>query len=226
MTANRRDQILLEAARLFSERGVSGATVREIADAAGMLSGSLYHYFPSKDAIVSEILLRFLEDLLKQYSRLGSHGSCRDLLHQLVHVSFQVAADHPYATEIYQNETAIIETLPDYQRIADAVAESHRQWQNVIDLGVRAGEFRTDVSASEFHRMIRELVWMEVRWHRAELEREHARVARNLITVFIDGFGVPASAGEEAPLVHKLGRDLDDLRRVVEELRTRQSDGP
>jgi AcrR family transcriptional regulator len=54
-----RARIIGSAMRCVAEVGCSGATIREIARAAGMTSGSLYHYFPNKsallDATVSEI---------------------------------------------------------------------------------------------------------------------------------------------------------------------------
>ena len=43
--------------RLFAEKGFRNTTVRDIADAAGILSGSLYHHFDSKESMVDEILL-------------------------------------------------------------------------------------------------------------------------------------------------------------------------
>lgn len=47
----RRRQITAEAARLFSERGFSATTIRDIAKAAGILSGSIYYHFASKEEI-------------------------------------------------------------------------------------------------------------------------------------------------------------------------------
>ncbi|MDJ0113374.1 helix-turn-helix domain-containing protein, partial [Rhodococcus erythropolis] len=54
--SGRRDELLEIAAGLFADRGVRATTVRDIADAAGILSGSLYHHFDSKESMVDEIL--------------------------------------------------------------------------------------------------------------------------------------------------------------------------
>jgi AcrR family transcriptional regulator len=51
-----RDRILHAAARLFHERGYKGTTVRDIADAVGILSGSLFHHFRSKEEMLLEIM--------------------------------------------------------------------------------------------------------------------------------------------------------------------------
>lgn len=68
-----RDRILRAAARLFHERGYQGTTVRDIADAVGILSGSLFHHFRSKEEMLLEImreaalnLCLLAEDVLKR----------------------------------------------------------------------------------------------------------------------------------------------------------------
>lgn len=49
---NRREQILDAAAKLFVEKGFSGTSTRDIARATGMLPGSLYYHFSSKEDLL------------------------------------------------------------------------------------------------------------------------------------------------------------------------------
>jgi AcrR family transcriptional regulator len=58
------DTILEAAARVFIRRGYASATTNRIAEAAGISVGSLYQYFPSKDAIAVELLRRYRETLV------------------------------------------------------------------------------------------------------------------------------------------------------------------
>jgi AcrR family transcriptional regulator len=58
----RREEILQTAARLFASSGFR-TSLSEIADACGILPGSLYHHFESKDAIVIELVNRYHDDL-------------------------------------------------------------------------------------------------------------------------------------------------------------------
>ena len=55
---NRRAHLLDAAAKLFSERGFHATSMRDIAKAVGMLSGSIYYHFESKD----EMLLAVYEE--------------------------------------------------------------------------------------------------------------------------------------------------------------------
>src|ERR1700730_3001514 len=49
---NRRAQLLDAAARLFRERGFHATSMRDIAKAVGMLSGSIYYHFDSKEEML------------------------------------------------------------------------------------------------------------------------------------------------------------------------------
>jgi AcrR family transcriptional regulator len=52
---DRRQMILTAAAELFSEQGYDRSSIRDIARRVGLLPGSVYHYFPSKDELYLEI---------------------------------------------------------------------------------------------------------------------------------------------------------------------------
>ena len=52
--AQNRDRILMEAARLFREHGLSGVGVDALTDAAGLTHGSVYSQFGSKERLAAE----------------------------------------------------------------------------------------------------------------------------------------------------------------------------
>lgn len=58
----RREEILQTAAQLFASSGFR-TSLADIADACGILPGSLYHHFDSKEAIVVELVHRYYDDL-------------------------------------------------------------------------------------------------------------------------------------------------------------------
>jgi AcrR family transcriptional regulator len=61
----RRGRILGAAREVFGKRGYTAATISELAGAAELAPGTLYLYFPSKDAIYAELLAEGYE-LLRQ----------------------------------------------------------------------------------------------------------------------------------------------------------------
>lgn len=61
---NKREDILVAAARLFSKKGFEAATVRDIAQAADMLSGSVYYHFESKEEIFFAVYQAGIEQII------------------------------------------------------------------------------------------------------------------------------------------------------------------
>lgn len=56
-----RERILNSAAHVFAEYGYAAGTTNRIAEHARMSIGSLYQYFPNKDAILAELLVRHMD---------------------------------------------------------------------------------------------------------------------------------------------------------------------
>ena len=68
--ASRRDELLQLAAAMFAERGLNATTVRDIADSAGIPSGSRHHHFKSKEQMVEEVTRDFLDWLFSRYEEI------------------------------------------------------------------------------------------------------------------------------------------------------------
>lgn len=54
----RREQILIAAARVFSRKGLAATKITEVAALAGVSHGLLYHYFPSKEDLFAALVER------------------------------------------------------------------------------------------------------------------------------------------------------------------------
>jgi AcrR family transcriptional regulator len=52
--SNKREAVLAAAIRCFAAHGLAGTGMRDIARAAGLTEGTLYHYFASKDALIED----------------------------------------------------------------------------------------------------------------------------------------------------------------------------
>lgn len=61
--ADSRERLILAARRLFHEQGFAATGVATILREAGVNSGSLYHHFPSKQALLEAVLDHYLEQL-------------------------------------------------------------------------------------------------------------------------------------------------------------------
>lgn len=91
---SRREQILAAAAELFARRGFHGVSVADLGAACGMSGPALYKHFPSKEAILAEMLVAISEELLSVgQERVADAEDPESALVALVdwHISFALA---------------------------------------------------------------------------------------------------------------------------------------
>lgn len=185
---SRRDELLSIAAALFAVKGFKNTTVRDIADAAGILSGSLYHHFDSKESMVDEILKTFQEELFGQYDEiLGSDLDPLAKLEQAVLVSFLAIDRHRDEVAIFQNEAAYLLTFERFAYLADRNRQSREVWLTLLRGGIDAGVLRSDLDLELTYRFIRDTVWVAVSWYRPGGRRTHTEIARQYLSILLEG---------------------------------------
>lgn len=185
---SRRDQILAIAATLFAERGFKNTTVRDIADAAGILSGSLYHHFDSKEAIVDELLDTFQTELWKEYDAIeASDVTPRAKLEAVVRASFDAIDHHHSEVAIFQNDAAYLVTFERFGYLAERNEKFERLWTGLLEAGVASGELRADLDIELVYRFLRDTVWVAVRWYRPGGSLTPADVADQYLKILLEG---------------------------------------
>ncbi len=189
-TGDRRRAILDTAAALFARKGVAATTVREIADEVGILSGSLYHHFESKEAMVDEVITLFFQDLRARYKQvLASEADARTRLYELVLASLEVGQAHPHAIGIYQNDVNDLSSLDRFAYLNSNAREVQASWLAVLNAGVAEGVFRTDLDPKIAYRLMRDALWLSVRWFKPSRDYPASRLARDCTSLFVDGLG-------------------------------------
>ncbi len=190
-TGDRREQILTRAGELFATKGVPATTVREIGNAVGLLSGSLYHYFESKEAMVEEIVADFLTDLADAYAKVrAEHADPSECLAGLIRTSFHLVEKHPYACHIYQHDFNYLRTLPRFATLDSTARDGEKAWMEVLKAGVVQGQFRADVDPLVFYRFARDAIFLTVRWYRPGGRYKIDDLADSCTSIFMQGFAV------------------------------------
>jgi TetR/AcrR family transcriptional regulator, cholesterol catabolism regulator len=161
--SQRRDDVVRLAGELFAQKGFRATTVREIADAAGILSGSLYHHFDSKESIGDEILAGFLNDVLAAYrTAVEAAGDPRDTIERIVRTSSHTLARHRAALTMLQNDWSYFSTQPRFAYLRKDLREIERIWITQLARGKEAGLFREDLNARVTYRLFRDVLWLPI----------------------------------------------------------------
>jgi TetR/AcrR family transcriptional regulator, cholesterol catabolism regulator len=163
--SSRREELLRIAARVFATKGIASATVRDIAQEAGILSGSLYHHFTSKEEMVREILSPAAAVAIQRPGELiDAAGSPANALTRCIGDAVKWVARNPDIARIMRNDAQYIRETP-------ALAESERRrqanrqlWVDLVERGVSDGSFRADVDADVVVRAMWDGVLASIRW--------------------------------------------------------------
>ena len=192
-TASRRDELLSIAADLFARRGFKNTTVRDIAEAAGILSGSLYHHFDSKESMVDEILSSFQAGLFARYDEIvASDLDPRAKFEAVIRVSFDAIHHHHAEVAIYQNDAGFLSSFDRFAYLDDRNAQLHEIWSGLLEDGVASGAFRPDLDVEVVYRFIRDTVWVAVRWYRPGAALSADEVAQQYLAILLDGISADA----------------------------------
>jgi AcrR family transcriptional regulator len=119
-----RERILAAAARVFAEYGYAAGTTNRIAEQAKISIGSLYQYYPNKDAILAELISRHLETGLAAVQRLMAGGlpaSLVDIMRGFVRAAVENHLDDPQLLRV------IAEEAPRSRELLDRVAGHERE---------------------------------------------------------------------------------------------------
>jgi AcrR family transcriptional regulator len=71
----RRQRVLQAALRLGAEGGYDAVQMRDVAATAEVALGTIYRYFPSKDALLAAAMVEWMEDLERRLDRRGPQGA-------------------------------------------------------------------------------------------------------------------------------------------------------
>lgn len=187
----RRGELLATAAEVFAEQGYSATTVRRIADEAGMLAGSLYYHFDSKESMLDEILSTFLDELWEGYdtvvaARLGPRAT----IEALVTESFREIDRHRAAVAVYQKESRHLVDHPRFAYLAESQEKFERLWLGTLERGTAERAFRADLDVRLTYRFLRDTVWVAASWYRPHGAHSPEEIARQYLSMVLDGIAV------------------------------------
>lgn len=118
----KRELILEAALEIFSRHGFRGATIDQIAEAAGMSKPNLLYYFRSKEAIHVTLMQRLLETWLAPLKELDDVGEPMDELRSYIRRKLEMSRDFPRESRLFANE--ILQGAPRVTRMLEGELKS------------------------------------------------------------------------------------------------------
>ncbi|MBA3676536.1 MAG: TetR/AcrR family transcriptional regulator [Sphingosinicella sp.] len=118
----RREALVATAAHLFARQGFQGASVSDLALQCGTSKSLIYHYFPSKDDILYEVMAAHLDALVDAADDVMRTGGARERLHALTLAFMRLYVGAQDSQKVLLNE---LDNLPSPRRV-EVVAKQRR----------------------------------------------------------------------------------------------------
>lgn len=162
---NRRAELLRAAARLFREKGYDATTIRDIANAVGMRSGSPFYHFKSKQEMLKAVMSEGLQQSLAALEAVAArHMPPRDKLRALIraHLSTILEPRADFIPVLLYDWRAL-----DQESRVEVIAVKDRYehiWQECLSEAKHAGLLRRDGKVERLL-MFGAMNWI-VQWYR------------------------------------------------------------
>lgn len=134
-----RQQILAAAWRLARAKGLTGWSLREVAQAVDMRAPSLYVYFDSKDAIYDAMFAQGCRQLLEHIDGIATDGDPHEILRRIAHAFFDF-----YVADAARHQLLFLRVIPGFEPSAESYAlaqEAVDRLQEVLaELGIERRE--------------------------------------------------------------------------------------
>jgi AcrR family transcriptional regulator len=175
------------ALRVFAERGYDGASMDDVARAAGITKASIYHHVSGKEALLERGLTRALDALFAILDEPGSRdGRARERLRFIV---TRVAE----TTLRLLPELSVLFRARGTSKSERGALERRREFDRVVTELVRTaqrdGDLRTDLEPRLVVRLLFGMSNSVVEWYRPGAALDAATVTRTVLGIVFEGIG-------------------------------------
>jgi len=142
-------KITEQSIRLFEKKGFSETSIQDIVDSLGVTKGTFYYYFSSKEELLMDIHLGYIDQLLVQQERIFTDATktCMAKLFDIVFMLLSDIKNSGSAAKIFFRELKNLN--PEHADLINLKRDQFRlNIEKLIQYGMEKGEFRPDLNAS------------------------------------------------------------------------------
>jgi TetR/AcrR family transcriptional regulator, cholesterol catabolism regulator len=206
--ADRRDEIVRKATELFATRGFEATTIREIATAVNILSGSLYHHFATKEDILHRAVTPAIEQLRRRTIAAGEAVADPEIkLVAFVLLELAEQIENHSAHAVLYNERKLFRSKEEFAHVRQAKRDIYDAWRGVLIEGMALDLFDASLDLYQTIRTIIRMLNSAADWFAggdeatAELVRSYslAQVQDFYLRFILGAVRAPARAAEPIP---------------------------
>jgi AcrR family transcriptional regulator len=183
----RREAVMHAAAAVFAEKGFHGASTQDIADRLDMKQGSLYYYFPSKEAALEAVCLYGVSESVARLQQVfDADLTLPEKIHRVVHNQLhglKTRCDHRV---VFIQQRRFLPDEP-RARIRELVQEYRRLLADLLMDARRCGEIAADLDVNLIARALIGLCDSVAPWYQQDASLDIDAIADQYARLFYAG---------------------------------------
>ncbi|TCM20590.1 TetR family transcriptional regulator [Novosphingobium sp. PhB165] len=137
----------MAARHRFAASGFESTTVRQLADDAGLLAGSLYYHFANKEQMLHEIVRDVVNRLRDGAQEIQQRQTNPETsLVALIYFDVKERTTDQEVHAILHQERAYYRSNPDFDYVVAARRDHYLVWRAILEQGIEQGYFRADIN--------------------------------------------------------------------------------
>nr|WP_263327506.1 TetR/AcrR family transcriptional regulator [Neobacillus sp. Marseille-Q6967] len=174
--------------QLFDENGFKSTSINDIVDFIGVTKGTFYYYFSSKEELLKDIQLLYIEDLIKQQQEILSNPStsCTEKLFEIVYLLIKnIRVSRQSARILFREMRHLSEK--NLQDIHDKRNRFRENTQQLIEHGISNGEIKGNSRADILTFGILGITNWSYYWFNPDGEISEEQLAKIYVDMILNG---------------------------------------
>lgn len=183
-----KEKMTEQAVRLFDQKGFTVTSIQDIVESIGVTKGSFYYYFSSKEELLKEIHMRYIDGLLSKQERIleDDSKSFREKLFDIIHLSIVDIKEQGASAKVFFREMRHLshESVDQIEPKRDMYRYNI---EKLLKEGRNSGDFRNDFDVSVVAFGILGMMNWSYQWYKPGGAKTDKEIADTFVDMVLNG---------------------------------------
>jgi AcrR family transcriptional regulator len=191
-----KNKIIETSIQLFDRKGYSATSIKDIVEKMDVTKGTFYYYFSSKQDLLRDIHLNYIENLISQQEDIlrNTDKDCTEKLYGIIHMVISNIGTKRESARIFFRE---MRHLSD-KHIEEITSKRNlfrKNYQQLVETGISLGEFKSSIPPDMLTFGILGITNWSYYWYNPEGNIDEEELARIYTDIILNGVKSKKKAG-------------------------------